>query len=50
MSAATQPSSHTPCPYPTCQAILFDQHQAQEHIRMYHSAQTSMTTGPGFNP
>ena len=50
MSAATQPSSQTPCPYPTCQAILFDPHQAQEHIRMCHSAQTSMTTGPGFNP
>jgi hypothetical protein len=37
VTAAAQPTNASPCPYPACQAILPDQHVAQEHMRMFHS-------------
>jgi hypothetical protein len=39
----------SPCPYPTCQAILADQNQKQDHMRMFHSIQT-LAQAPGANP
>ncbi len=52
--AATQMTPMTqqqasPCPYPTCQAILADQNQKQDHMRMFHSIQT-LAQAPGAHP
>ena len=35
-----------PCPYPTCQAILVDQNQSENHMRMFHTIPT-MAQGQG---
>jgi hypothetical protein len=53
-TAATQMTPMTsqqasPCPYPTCHAILADQNQIQDHMRMFHAIQT-LAQGPGANP
>ena len=50
ISAAAQSATQNPCPYPTCHAILSDQHQAQEHMRMFHALPTTLATVPGVNP
>ena len=52
--AATQMTPMTqqqasPCPYPTCLAILADQNQKQDHMRMFHSIQT-LAQAPGAHP
>ena len=43
--SAAQTAIPNPCPYPTCQAILPDQHVAQEHIRMYHAQPATLAKG-----
>ena len=50
MTAAAHSTTPNPCPYPTCHAILSDQHQAQEHMRMFHALPTTLATVPGVNP
>lgn len=45
-------SSMTPkvCPYITCQTILSDQNQAQEHMQKFHSTNNILAPGPGARP
>ena len=38
------------CPYSTCQTILSDQNQAQEHMQKFHSYNNQLALGPGANP
>ena len=45
-AAATIVQKPSPCPYPTCQAILSDQHQSEDHMRNFHAIQT-MAQGTG---
>ena len=49
-TAATTTENATPCPYPTCPAILTDPHVIQEHIRMFHSQSNNLARQPGTNP
>ena len=49
-TASANGTTPTPCPYPTCHAILSDQYIAQEHMRMFHNQPSSMAAGPGFTP
>lgn len=39
----------TPCPYPTCQAILSDFNQTQAHMNQYHTFPI-LARGPGTEP
>ena len=38
------------CPYSTCQTILSDQNQAQEHMHKFHSSNNPLALGPGAIP
>ena len=38
------------CPYSTCQTILSDHNQAQEHMQKFHSANNQLALGPGARP
>jgi hypothetical protein len=49
-TASANGTTPSPCPYPTCHAILSDQYIAQEHMRMFHNQPSSMAAGPGFTP
>ena len=37
------------CPYPTCHVMLTDQNQAMDHIRSFHSINSTLA-GPGVTP
>lgn len=50
MTSAVPDTSIHDCPYPTCQAVLPDLNQAQEHLRAFHSLPTTLAAGPGINP
>ena len=38
------------CPYSTCQTILSDHNQAQEHMQKFHSSTNQLALGPGARP
>ena len=52
-SAATmnpiQQVKPTPCPYPTCHAVLADFNQTQVHMNQFHTIPT-LARGPGAEP
>ena len=52
-SAATMTPSQqikpTPCPYPTCHAVLADFNQTQAHMNQFHTIPT-LARGPGAEP
>ena len=39
----------TPCPYPTCHAVLADFNQIQSHMNQFHTIPT-LARGPGAEP